>query len=746
MSLRSNESKMDDLLVWYPFETGKSRITVAADNLDDIANGKVRYDYIVVTDIWETVKEPVSFFAGLKEHLTDNGRILIMANNRLGIRYFCGDKDKYTGTVADCLEGYRDISADDMNGRMYDMAEIRDILDKAGCNPCRFFSVMTDLDNPSMVIAEDHTPNEDLTNRLIPTYNSPSTVYADERYLYMHLVDNGIFHQMANAYLIEYAADGNLSEMKHVTSSQERGREDALITMIRGTEGTPGSLVVEKRAIYPDGRQRLEEISENARRLREHGIRVLSGELDGDVYTMEYLREEMTPVYFRRLIREDTEAFVREMDHFRDTILRSSDIILSDKGDGEGAILRYGYPDMVPLNSFHVGSDFVFFDQEFCEENYPANELIWRMIATYYAGDPEAEKIYPRDRLLERYGILDNYEKWQEMEWDFLKSLRKEIELQAYHDRVWAKRSCIRQNKSAMNESAADREKRYCDIFRGIEGKRLYLFGSGKYADRFLDMYGDDFPVCGMLDNDESRQGTKKRGIMISSPDVLKDMQLGSYKVMICMKSYGEAARQLQDMGVTDYSVYDPNRYYETRPRTSIRIVEAAPGEVRGTKAASNTGASEKAGNAADSSSVDGNKHYHIGYCAGAFDMFHIGHLNLLRRAKERCDYLIVGVMSDERMYNLKKKYPVIPCNERMQVVAGCRYADQVEELPADRAGIMDAWNMFHFDCMFSGDDHADNPGWLAERERLREHGSDIVFVSYTKEQSSSAIREKMKE
>ena len=81
-----------------------------------------------------------------------------------------------------------------------------------------------------------------------------------------------------------------------------------------------------------------------------------------------------------------------------------------------------------------------------------------------------------------------------------------------------------------------------------------------------------------------------------------------------------------------------------------------------------------------------------------------------------------------------------------MQVVAGCRYVDRVEELPIDRAGIMDAYNMFHFDCMFSGDDHANDPGWLAEQERLRAVGSDIVFVSYTKEQSSTAIREKMKE
>lgn len=132
---------------------------------------------------------------------------------------------------------------------------------------------------------------------------------------------------------------------------------------------------------------------------------------------------------------------------------------------------------------------------------------------------------------------------------------------------------------------------------------------------------------------------------------------------------------------------------------------------------------------------------YKIGYIAGVFDLFHIGHLNLLNNAKNMCQYLIVGILTDELVVHFKKKAPFIPYDERKKIIAAIRCVDQVVEVNFENIAKMDAWNLYHFDCLFSGNDYADNVSWILDKERLNEVGSDIFFFPYTDTTNSTYIK-----
>jgi len=134
-------------------------------------------------------------------------------------------------------------------------------------------------------------------------------------------------------------------------------------------------------------------------------------------------------------------------------------------------------------------------------------------------------------------------------------------------------------------------------------------------------------------------------------------------------------------------------------------------------------------------------KKYHTGYIAGVFDLFHIGHLNMFKKAKEQCDYLIVGVVTDEGVMDYKKGYPYIPFHERLEIVSSCRYVDKAVEIPYHYSGTRNAYKMYHFDCQFSGSDYMDNPDWLGEKTFLEKQGADLVFFPYTEGTSSTKIK-----
>lgn len=128
-------------------------------------------------------------------------------------------------------------------------------------------------------------------------------------------------------------------------------------------------------------------------------------------------------------------------------------------------------------------------------------------------------------------------------------------------------------------------------------------------------------------------------------------------------------------------------------------------------------------------------KRVKIGYLSGTFDLFHIGHLNLLKRAKSKCDYLIVGVHPDA---SHKGKETFIPFDERMQIVGSIKYVDKVVQACSEDS---DAWNLWHYDRLFVGSDYKGTERFNRYEEYFADKGVEILYFPYTQGTSSTQIR-----
>ncbi|MFI5619123.1 adenylyltransferase/cytidyltransferase family protein [Streptomyces sp. NPDC051567] len=130
---------------------------------------------------------------------------------------------------------------------------------------------------------------------------------------------------------------------------------------------------------------------------------------------------------------------------------------------------------------------------------------------------------------------------------------------------------------------------------------------------------------------------------------------------------------------------------------------------------------------------------YRVGYAPGAYDLFHIGHLNILRHARSQCDYLVAGVVSDEMAELAKGRRPMIPLVERLEIVRSVKYVDAafVETVPEK----VETWKQVRFDVIFKGDDWRGTPKGDRLEKDFAEHGVDVVYFPYTVHTSSTQLR-----
>ncbi len=512
------------------------------------------FDYIIAIKVLEQSTDPVKTLKTWKCLLNPKGRMLLGAENRLGLKYFCGEKDPFTNRCFDGLTNYQHALAiiKEKGAKAYTKSELVNFFQKAEL-PRVFYSSPYGLDFAQLLYREDHLPLEELSARATIKYNSPDTIFLEEEAMYSDIIQNGMFHTMANGFLIEVSLNGEFSNVLHVTSSVERGRKKALSTIIKED-------VVIKKALYKEAREHLKILDENTRELICSGVNMIEGKLEGDSYIMPFFKGENMVMRLKRLFYEDRNKMITEMDNIRNIVMNSSEHV--SMHSGIGVKLRKCFIDLTIVNCIYQDNQYYFFDQEVYVETVAATAIVYRNLLSLYMADANIGNELPMEFFLERYHMTEHNTYYKHYNLQYVGGMQNGSGLRDFWIKHRKNTSLVTSNRAKASYSPVDYKKLFIDLLNGCDTKKVILFGSGKFATHFLSLNKNACDIKYVLDNNPSRWGETLEDIPIRNPDLLKAPLEFDYKVIICVKDYEDIVNQLEGFGVTDYCIYDKNLYY----------------------------------------------------------------------------------------------------------------------------------------------------------------------------------------
>ena len=675
--------------------------------LCEIQNQK--FDYIIFTYEKGMIEaELINYINKLKEMLNFSGRLLFITSNRIGIKYLCGEPSIFTQITFD------DITNSTDNTLRFTRTSIRSFFNNVGFKKVKLYYPFPDYQFPQMIYTDECSPKEEIIERLRNYIVNKSSRVLDENDLIKIFLHESDILNFANSFIVECGQE-ELTDIMYATLSTERSKENAFSTVIK-------SNIVEKIPIFKEGEIGLSNLISNMEELKMRKVPVLLPIFKNGKAIMNKILYPTLSEYIRKLVQErKREEIIKCIDNLYEYILLSSDTVNKNMNalkhyapdEDWGPILEKVYIEMIPVNCFMTDNGMLFFDQEFTRKCYPAKYVLYRAINDIYYFIPSAEMLFSLKEAKKRYGLEKIWVYMVKADEPFHTELRQNKLYNHFY--YWIKNDeiAISDNRKVLTTNS---EKQY-DLylpFSGLNYKKIVLFGAGKYCDYFLDKYGDRYVPEFIIDNNEQIWGTFKRKIEIKSPSVISNIDYENYRIIITVAKYEEIINQLKELGIPKecYRIYD-------------RVIDSLlPYSL------SNT-------------TLDGK--YNIGYVTGVFDLFHIGHLNILKQCKNRCHYLIVGVVNDNLVELEKGKCPFIPLKERMEIVRQCKYVDKVVEIDEHNTNKLDAWKELRYGCLFAGSDHEVQDDWLNLQRQLRSLGANLEFFPYTEGTSSTILQKIIK-
>lgn len=462
----------------------KENLHVYAGEWSQISFGK-KFDYIVITGIMERAcggssdrNDYAQYLKKVSGLLKEDGILLVAVDNRLGLKYFCGAKESHGGKAFEGISHYPQGT----RGYSFSREELKDIIKRAGLAQRQFYYPLPDYKMPQLIYSDSYLPEQNLKERLIPYYLEHNTLVASEQELYQDVVENGTFPFFANSFLVEckrgnlYSAQGDsktetpqlsvLDAEKKITGqsrviyaaiSTDRGKERGYATTI-WKDG-----IVRKTPLFPEGKENAGKLYDSIEDLRKHQIPVVEHTLlpDGSL-ELPFISWPTLSNYIKEIIREDQEEFLSILDRIYDNILKASsqvsageNALLERIGSSTdyknldfGSILKKAYMELIPLNCFYNPDtkEFLYFDQEFVRENYPAKYVLFRAIHYIYCFTPNAEQYYPKQKLIEKYGMENTWDIYMKEELRFLDEVRNHKKYQQFYQWAAVDRNRIQAN------------------------------------------------------------------------------------------------------------------------------------------------------------------------------------------------------------------------------------------------------------------------------------------------------------
>ncbi|WP_019552550.1 class I SAM-dependent methyltransferase [Propionispira raffinosivorans] len=537
------------------------------DNLTVYAGGiatlpsEIKFDYIILAGGLETIgkgnRNPqvyADYVRQLRAFLKPTGVLLIAVENRYGLKYFCGAQEPHANRSFAGISGFMKGAL----GKSFTKNELENILEQAGVLKRKFYYPLPDYKLPQLVYTDAYLPEKNVQERLIPYSLNPKTLLANENDLYDDIVAGNVFPFFANSYLIECGQPAHFSKVIYAAISTDRGRNRAFATVIYSDQR------VCKKPIFDEGIAHAKTLVSRTTKLEDRGVPMVPHVWDGTGVVMPRIQANTLSNYLKESVTRHPGEFLNIIERLWQLILQSAEYVSPEKNAllreenlQWGPILEQAYLELIPLNCFYHNGDFLFFDQEYVKENYPAKYVLFRAIHYIYVFTPQMKRYISLDMLKEKYGLTELWDIFlQEENEHFLHDVRQhELYWQFYR---WAAVDTLQMQRNASLLGLDEKRCHdlFAELFEGPMDRQIVIFCAGSIFDSYMRKHGKEHTPIFVADNDTEKWGTKRCGVEIRNPQEILNVPENERQVIVCSRFYWEVGAQLEKMGVAGYKVY----------------------------------------------------------------------------------------------------------------------------------------------------------------------------------------------